>query len=87
MFVSPCFFLHGSSVFGLFCTEFVYFECWHFDNDATSKIDDDLTEHSGLLHALPLAVHMRFFLAGQVGETTLNLSYSLSFFVGPLLYA
>ena len=28
-----------------------------------------------------------FFLAGQVRETTLNLSYSLRFFVGPLLHA
>ena len=27
----------------------------HFDNDATSKIDDVLTEHGGLLHVLPLA--------------------------------
>ena len=30
-----------------------------FDNDATSKIDDVLTEHGGLLHVLPLAVHLR----------------------------
>ena len=37
-------------------------ECWHFDNDATNKIDDDLTEHGGLLHVLPLAIHLRFFL-------------------------
>ena len=29
-------------------------------NDATSKIDDVLTEHDGLLHVLPLAVHLRF---------------------------
>ena len=29
-----------------------------FDNDATSKIDDVLTEHGGLLHVLPLAVHL-----------------------------
>ena len=27
----------------------------------TSKIDDVLTEHGGLLHVLPLAVHLRFF--------------------------
>ena len=47
-------------------TEFVYLECWHFDNDATSKIDDVLTEHGGLLHVIPLAVHLSFF-AGQVG--------------------
>ena len=49
-------------------------------------IDDVLTEQSGLLHVLPLAVHLSFF-AGQVGGTILNLSYSLSFFVGPLLHA
>ena len=36
--------------FGPSRTEFVYPECWHFDNDATSKIDDVLTEHGGLLH-------------------------------------
>ena len=30
---------------------------WHFDNGAKSKIDDALTEHGGLLHVLPLAVH------------------------------
>ena len=46
--------------FGPSCTEFVYPECWHFDNDATSKIDDVLTEHGGLLHVLTLAVHLRF---------------------------
>ena len=58
------------------------------NNDATSKIDDVLTEHGGLLHVLPLAVHLRFF-AGQVPptRTTLNLSYSLRFIVGPLLHA
>ena len=31
------------------------------DNDATSKIDDVLTEHGGLLHVLPLTVHLSFF--------------------------
>ena len=61
-------------------------ECWNFDNDATSKIDDVLTEHGGLLHVLPLAVHLGFF-AGQVGGTILNLSYSLTFDVGPFLHA
>ena len=28
--------------------------------DTTSKVDDVLTEHGGLLHVLPLAVHLRF---------------------------
>ena len=32
----------------------------YFDNDETSKIGDVLTEHGGLLHVLPLAVHLNF---------------------------
>ena len=35
---------------------------WHFDNGALSKIDDVLAEDGGLLHVLPLAVHLNFFL-------------------------
>ena len=35
---------------------------WHFDNEASSKIDDVLAEVGGLLHVLPLAVHLKFFL-------------------------
>ena len=58
--------LHGRPAFGPACTEFAYYGCWHFDNDATSKIDDVLTEHGELLRVLPLTVHLRFF-AGQVG--------------------
>ena len=46
---------HGPS-----CTEFVYHECWHFDNGATSKLDDVLFEHGGLPHVLPLVVHLKF---------------------------
>ena len=42
------------SSFGSSCTEFVYHRCWHLDNGATSKIDDDLIEHGGQPHALPL---------------------------------
>ena len=38
------------------------------------------------MHVLPLAVHLCFF-AGQVGGTILNLSYSLTFYVGPFLHA
>ena len=72
---------HGRPAFGPSCTEFVYTECLHFDNDAKSKIDDVLTEH-----VLPLAVHLSFF-AGQVGGTILSLSYSLTFDVGPFLHA
>ena len=48
-----------------------------FDYDATKKI-----EHGGLLHVLPLAVHLNFF-GGQVEGTILKLFNS--FFVGPLL--
>ena len=36
-------------------------------NDETSKIDDVLTEHGGLLHVLPLAVHLNFFLLDKWG--------------------
>ena len=43
-----------------------------FDNGATSKFDDVLLEHGGLLHVLPLAVHLNFFLAGQVEGTILR---------------
>ena len=67
----------GRPAFDPSCTEFVYPGCLHFDNGATSKIDDVLTEHGGLLHVPPLTVHLRFF--GQVGGTILNLSYSLSY--------
>ena len=81
-----CSFQHGRPAFGPSCTEFVYPECWHFDNDAISKIDDVLTEHGGLLHILPPTVYLRFFCWTSRG-TALNFSYSLRFIVGPLLYA
>ena len=45
-------------VFGPSCTEFVFPECLHFDNDATSKNDDVLLEHGRLPNVLPLAVHL-----------------------------
>ena len=44
------------------CTKFVFPECWHLDNDATSKIDDVFTKNGGLLHVLHLAVHLNTFL-------------------------
>ena len=59
----------------------------NFDNGTTSKIDVVLTEHGGLPHVLPLAVHLGFFVCGQVEGTVLRCSYSLSFVVGPLLHA
>ena len=34
---------------------------WHFDNGASSKIDDVLSEDGGLLHVLPLADHLKLF--------------------------
>ena len=34
---------------------------WHFENGASSKIDDVLAEDGGLLHVLPLAVHLNFW--------------------------
>ena len=34
---------------------------------AKSKIDNVLTEHVGLLHVLPLAVHPEFFLLDKWG--------------------
>ena len=43
-----------------------------FDKGATSKIDDVLSEHGGLLHVLPLAVHLKFFFDGQVGGNILS---------------
>ena len=57
---------------------------WHFDNGASSKIDNVLAEDGGLLHVLPLAVHLNFFY-GQVGWTILDHSYFLDFFVGPFM--
>ena len=42
------------------CTEFVFPGFLHFDNGATSKIDDVLTELVGLPHVLPRAFHLRF---------------------------
>ena len=58
----------GRPAFGPSCTEFVYPKCWHFDNYATSKIDDVLNEHGGLLHVLPLAVHLTFFCWTSKGD-------------------
>ena len=46
---------------------FVYPGCWHFDNGSKSKIGDVLTDHGGLLHVLPLSVHLNFLSVGWVG--------------------
>ena len=39
----------------------VWWGDWHFDNIASSEIDDLLAEVGGLLHVLPLAVTLNFF--------------------------
>ena len=54
---------------------------------ASSKVDDILVVDGGLLHVLPLAVHLQFIFDGQVGWTILDHSYFLNFFVRPLLHA
>ena len=59
----PC--LHGRPTFGPSCTEFVYTECWHFDNGATSKFDNVHIEHGGLSLVLPLAVRLFFFVLSR----------------------
>ena len=40
---------------------------WHFENGASIKIDDVLAEDGGLLHVLPLTVHLLFFDGQVVG--------------------
>mgnify|MGYP007015539174 CR=1 FL=1 len=44
---------HWRPLFGTSRTEFVYPRCCNFDNGATSKIEDVLTEHGELPHFLP----------------------------------
>ena len=58
---------------------------WPFENGASSKIYDVLTEDGGLLHVHPLTVHLKFY--GQVGWTILDHSYFQNFFVEPLFHA
>ena len=58
-----------------------HFSPWHFENGSSSKIDDVLAEVGGLLHVLPLTVHLKFFFGRQVGWTILKRSYFLKFFV------
>ena len=45
---------------------------WHFDNGASSKIDDVLAKDGGILHGLPLAIHLHLFFDRQVGWTILT---------------
>ena len=41
---------------------------WHFDYGASSRIDDVLVDDGGLLHVLPLTVHLKFFLTDKLDE-------------------
>ena len=40
---------------------------WHFENGASSKIDNVLAEDGGLLHVLPFAIHLIFFMLKSYG--------------------
>ena len=65
-----CSYLHGRPVIGPSCTEILYSGCCHFDNGATSKNDDVLTEHGGLLFVLLIAVHLIFSCEAQLNKYT-----------------
>ena len=52
----------------LLWSEFVYPGYWHIDNGATSKINNVVTEHGGILHVLPLAVYLKCFLTDKYGD-------------------
>ena len=43
--VPSCPSLHRSPTVGPSCNDFVYPECWHFDNGAISNFDDVPLEH------------------------------------------
>ena len=49
-------------VVGVVCPQDFCASPWHFDNGASSKIDDVLAEDGGLLNVLTLAVHLKFFM-------------------------
>ena len=67
--VPPCPFPHGRPAFGPSCTEFVYPGCLHFDNGATSKIDEVFLGHNGLLHVIPLTVHLNSYFMNLFFKT------------------
>ena len=59
---------------------------WHFDDCASSKIDDVLSEDGGLLHVLHLAVHLKFYW--QTRRVDHSETFLLSeLFCEPLLHA
>ena len=45
--VPPCTYQHWRPALNPSCTEMFYPGCWHFDNGATSKVDDVLIEQGG----------------------------------------
>ena len=52
---------------------------WHFDNGASRLMMFSLKMlDSGLLHVLPLTVHLQFFIDGQVGWTILDPKITVS---------
>ena len=62
-----CCYLHGRPAFGPSCTEFVFPGCWHFDSGSIKVrlfVDDVVSEHGGLLHVPPLALHLKSYWEG-----------------------
>ena len=58
--------------------------CWHFDNGATSKNADALSEHVVLLCVLPLAVHLTWTSRG--GPFCVSFTFWV-FVLGTLLHS
>ena len=60
---------------------------WPFENGALSKIDDVLAEDGGLLHVLPLTVHLKFCIdTGDDGLGTNNAAISPSWLLSVFSY-
>ena len=70
--VPPCPCLHGRWEtyiwFHPALNKYVYPGCSHFDNGATSKIDDVFFEHGRLLYILPLADHPTYLWYTSRGD-------------------
>ena len=70
--VPPCPCLHGRWEtyiwFHPALNKYVYPGCSHFDNGATSKIDDVLFEHGRLLYILPLTDHPTYLWYTSRGD-------------------
>ena len=63
-----CSYLHKIPIIGPSYTEFVLPRYWHFDHDATIKIDDILTENGGLLNVFPFAFHLKLQIRTSRGD-------------------